>query len=454
MRKKREKQLPLISPSPAHPKARELETISKILDQNPIIYQMSLQDLSKSVSDTGSGANGMTAEQVIRAAIIKQMEGYSYQELAFHIIDSSCYRNFCKIGIAQKGFKKSALCNNIKAISPQTWEAINRVLVKYATDAGIEKGRKVRIDSTVVSSDIHEPSDSSLLWDSVRVLARILTRVKKELPGLRFPLQDHRRRAKRRMLGIMNAKNKRIRKQKYDDLLKVTRRTIGYAQAALPELRGYIGSSLQQMLTVQGSSQELEHYIGLALRVVDQTERRIINGEAVPAAEKICSIFEPHTDIIKKDRRDTFYGHKVCLAGGSSNLILDCLILEGNPADATLTDKMFARQKDIYGRYPIKAALDGGFASQENLASSKTNGIKDVCFAKGRGLKEEDMCHSSWVYKALRKFRAGIESGISWLKRCFGLGRCLWKGFASFKSYVWSAIVSANLLTMAKKQLA
>jgi IS5 family transposase len=454
MRKKREKQLPLLNPTPAHPKAGELETISKILDQNPTICEMSLQDLTSKVNKKENGANGMTAEQVLRAAIIKQMEGYSYEEPAFHLLDSHCYRNFCKIGITQKGFKKSALCNNIKAISPQTWEKINKTLVGYARDEGIEKGKKVRIDSTVVSSHIHEPTDSGLLWDSVRVIARILAGAKGELPDLRFPCQDHTRRAKRRMLGIMNAGNEKNRKQKYGDLLKITRRTIGYAQAAIPELQGYIGGNLQQMFTARGCRQELEHYVGLALQVVEQTERRVLKRETVSASEKIVSIFEPHADIIKKDRRDTFYGHKVCLAGGSSNLILDCLILEGNPADSTLCDEMFDRQKDIYARYPAKAALDGGFASKDNLKSSKAKGIKDVCFAKGRSLKEEDMCRNRWVYKVLRKFRAGIESGISWLKRCFGLGRCLWKGFSSFKSYVWSAIVSANLLTIARKQLA
>lgn len=454
MHKKHEKQLPLMEPSPVHPKAKELEAISRILDKNPAVYEMSLQDLTKKVNNKDSGANGMTAEQVVRAAIIKQMEGYSYQELAFHLVDSRTYRKFCKIGIAQKVFKKSALCQNIKAISPETWEAINKVLVKYAENTGIEKGRKVRIDCTVVSSDIHEPTDSSLLWDSVRVLARILTRAKGELPGLRFPYQDHTRRAKRRMLGIMNAKDEKTRKKKYTDLLKVSNRTIRYAQAAITELKGYIGGNIQQMVVAQGCGQELEHYVGLALQVVEQTERRVVKRETVPASEKIFSIFEPHTDIIVKDRRDTFYGHKVCLTGGASNLILDCLVMEGNPADSTLSDEMFDRQKDIYGHYPVKAALDGGFASKPNLESSKAKGIKDVCFAKGRGLKEEDMCRSGWVYKVLRKFRAGIESGISWLKRVFGLGRCLWKGFSSFKSYVWSAIVSANLLTIARKQLA
>ena len=144
---------------------------------------------------------------------------------------------------------------------------------------------------------------------------------------------------------------------------------------------------------------------------------------------------------------------KICLTGGASNLILDCVILDGNPKDSVLTMEMINRQKDIYGKYPLKVALDGGFASKDNLKAAKSKQIKDVCFSKGRGLEVEDMCRSPWVYKRLRVFRAGIESGISWVKRCFGLSRCTWKGLRSFKSYVWSSIVTANLLTLARLKL-
>ncbi len=112
---------------------------------------------------------------------------------------------------------------------------------------------------------------------------------------------------------------------------------------------------------------------------------------------------------------------------------------------------MLERHKEIYGHYPLKVALDGGFASKTNLDTAKGKGIKDVCFAKKRGLEEEKMCRSPWVYKRLRRFRAGIESGISWLKRCFGFARCMWKSLPSFHSYVWASIVSANLLTLARK---
>jgi IS5 family transposase len=127
MRKNYQKQMPLTITSIDHPHAEELEGISQILDDNPIIYEWVLQDLTRDVRRTDAGAEGMSAEQVLRAAIIKQMEGYSYEDLAFHLLDSVCYRRFCRIGISDKGFQKSALCNNIKAITPETWEAINRV---------------------------------------------------------------------------------------------------------------------------------------------------------------------------------------------------------------------------------------------------------------------------------------------------------------------------------------
>jgi IS5 family transposase len=450
MRKKSKKQMPLMPAATDHPQAIELENISRILDANPNICDLAMQDLSD-VSNKArrSGARGMTAEQVVRAAIINQMFGFTYKELAFHIIDSNSIRRFMRIGIADKGFKKSVLNKNVKALSPQTWEAINAQVVQYADDEKIEKGRQVRIDCTVVESNIHEPTDSSLLWDSVRVLTRLLYRAKEDF-GLRVLFQDHTTRAKRRLLGIMNSRRKKDRKSKYADLIKVTIKSIGYAQSAIEAIDS-VASVSHGLVALR---LDLTQYSQLAVRVVDQTQRRVLLGENVPVSDKVVSLFETHTDIIVKDRRDTFFGHKVCLTGGASNLIVDCLIVDGNPADSSLTAEMLDRQKELYGRYPLKVALDGGFASKDNLNKAKEKQIKDVCFAKRRGLQVEDMCRSQWVYDRLRRFRAGIESGISWVKRCFGMTRCTWKGLRSFKSYVWASIVSANLLTLARKQLA
>jgi len=441
-----------MSASVEHPRAVELEYISQILDDNNNIYDMVLQDLTRGVKNRNTGAEGMTAEQIVRAAIIKQTEDFSYDDLAFHIVDSRCYRRFCRIGITDKGFQKSALNSNIKAISPETWEAINRILVTYAKDKKIEKGREVRMDCTVVSSNIHDPTDSSLLFDSVRVLTRMLGQINERFDDLNIPFSDHTKRAKRRMIGIMNTNSKKVRKKRYEDLLKVTHKTVNYAEKAVVLLEEFPFQNSALIDTALQIAEDLKQVIELTYRVIDQSTRRIIHSESVPAHEKIVSIFEPHTDIIVKDRRETFYGHKVCLSGGSSNLITDCLILDGNPADTTLPDIMLDRQREIYDRYPLKVALDGGFASKDNLESAKGKGIKDVCFAKKRGIEVEDMCRSDYVYKRLRRFRAGVESGISWLKRCFGFAIVTWKTLRSFKSYVWASIVSANLLTLARSE--
>lgn len=453
MRKKNQIQMPLMPSGLEHPRARELDQVSEILDAIPIITDMVLQDLTHGVLNRNCGAEGMTAEQVLRSAIIKQTEGFSYEDLAFHLIDSHTYRRFCRIGFTQKGFKKSALCKNIKAISPETWEMINKLLAAYGEDKKIEKGKEARIDCTVVCSNIHEPSDSSLLWDCVRVLTRILTKMKEEL-GITILFTDHRRRAKKRALEILNAKSKKARVNPYKDLLKVTEKAVSYSRSAASILASCEFHDVKDMALAMAMTKDLEELIPLAERVIDQTKRRVIQDEKVPATEKVVSIFEPHTDIIIKDRRDTYYGHKVCLTGGPSNFISDCLIVEGNPADSTLTCEMLDRHEQIYGRYPLNAALDGGFASKANLQAAKSRNIKNVCFAKKRGLKEEDMCQSHWVYKRLRRFRAGIESGISWLKRSFGFSRSTWKSFESFKSYAWSCIVSANLFTLARHEMA
>ncbi|MBU3947678.1 MAG: ISNCY family transposase [Proteobacteria bacterium] len=449
MRKKIQKQLPLMEPTSGYTQEIELDIISSIIDNTPNICDYVLQDINKGKAiKKNTGAEGMSADQVLRSAIVMRLFGYTYKDLAFHIYDSRSLRKFCQIGFAGKGFKKSALNTNIKSLSEQTWESISRDLINHAKETKIENGRTVRIDCTVVESNIHQPLDSAQLWDCIRVLTRLLEKAG-DISKTRITFSDHQRVAKRRMVAIRYAKNNKQREPLYKDLLKYTRKTIGYAKRTEDVLRQSSSDIASFML-----ADEINHYADLSEQVYDQTYRRVIQGESVPAQQKVVSIFEEHTDIIIKDNRDTYYGHKICLTGGASNLILDCRVLEGNPADTELVEQMLDRQEQIYGRYPLKAALDGGFASKENLLKAKERNIKDVCFAKKRGLEETDMCRSEYVYKKLRRFRAGIESGISWLKRSFGLTRCTWKGFESFKCYVLSSVVAANLLTIARKHIA
>jgi IS5 family transposase len=190
------------------------------------------------------------------------------------------------------------------------------------------------------------------------------------------------------------------------------------------------------------------------MRVVDQTVRRVLKGEKLPASEKVVSFFEEHSDIIVKGRRDTQYGHKVFLTGGASNLILDCLIERGNPADSDRYQDLLERHKEQFGRAPRQVSADGGFAPRKSLAFAQNGEVKDAVFAKKQGLTVIEMAKSAWVDKMLRNFRAGIQAGISTLTGVFGLDRCTWSGWGGFKQYVWSSIVSYNLLVMARIRLA
>jgi IS5 family transposase len=341
---------------------------------------------------------------------------------------------------------RATLAGNIKRIKAETLETINRLLVVDACNRHLEKAATVRIDCTVVESNIHPPSDSSLLWDSVRVLTRLMRNAQEELGPVGFHFSDRQRRAKRRDREISSTGSAKVRRKAYRDLVKVTEEVRDKAQQAVALLQTNAAGSLIGI----AMSQELSRFITLAGRVLDQTRRRIFDGESVPACEKVVSIFEEHTDIIRKDRRETYFGHKVCLSTGASSMVLDCQILDGNPADSTLTVTAITRHQEIFGKPPRQAAFDGAFASKANLKELKELGVRDAVFSKKRGLEISEMAKSTWVYRRLRKFRAGVEGCISFLKRSFGLDRCTWRSLRSFKSYVWGSIVSCNLLLMAR----
>lgn len=438
--------------------AKELEAISRVLDDNPKIAELVWQDLqaANGSKQTSRGVGGLSGDQVMRILVIKQMNGFSYRQLAFHLADSRSYQTFCRLGITDKVPTKSALNANLKALQPATLEAINRLLVGIAEQAGVETGQTVRTDCTVVESNVHEPSDSELLWDCVRVLTRSLKQARDVLGAARVPFSDRTRRAKRRRKEIAYAKNAQQRQRPYRDLLRITAEVHAHGLAALELLqRKEVLDSLGlfEHLVAKAAADALERFLPLAQQVMDQTRRRVLEGQSVAAEEKIVSIFEEHTNIIRKDNRETLYGHKICLTGGASSMILDCKVLEGNPADSTLAKTMVERQVEIFSRPPQQIVFDGGFASKMNLSEIKASGVEDVAFSKGRGLEIGDMVKNSWVYKRLRDFRAGIEGNISFLKRVFGLDRCTWKAWPSFQSYVWGSIVSFNLLVLARHLL-
>ncbi len=443
MRAPRACQLPLTFNLGDHEHLAELREIGEVFDANPEISGLAHAVLTRG-RRADRGRQALSAEQVVRAAVLYKMHNWSYRELEFELQFNEAYRSFCRLRWDQQP-KKSTLNRDIKSITAGCWEAINQVLIRRAVELGIEDGKTVAVDCTVTETDIHHPTDSSLLRDCVCKLTELMN---KSSAIVRTGYRDHRKVAKRRALAIGNAKRMKQRVPLYRDLFKFTRKTVGYARRVVASLR------MRKHPLASEQADTLDHFVALAEKVIEQAERRVLHGESVPADDKIVSIFEEHTDVIRKGGRETLYGHKLCLSSGRSNLITDCLVLEGNPRDSTLAVQMMERHASIFEAPAEEAAFDGGFATRANLDDLKELGIREVMFHKKVGLSIEEMVSTSWIYKKLRNFRAGIEGVISFLKRVFGAGRCRWKGLPSFKASIWSSVVAANLLVLARHALA
>src|SRR5690242_667773 len=442
MRQERTIQATIFEVFAQHEIGCELKAMSQWLDGQGQLTSLVAGDLRRQgVRETGR--RGLSAETVLRCALLKQQRQLSYEELAFHLEDSASFRAFARLPLAWSP-KKSVLHQTISAIRAESWEAVNRALLASAKQNKLESGATVRIDSTVTAALMHEPSDSALLWDAVRVMTRLL-RQAAALPGAPvLQWRDRRRLAKKRARAIEYSRGKTNRRRLYRELIAATRATQAALQQAGERLVNLDGIAAERWRA------QLGHYLPLIERIIEQSQRRVLDGQVVPASDKLVSLFEPHADIIIKSARDVQYGHKLNLATGRSGLILDIVVETGNPADAERFLPMLERQIAHCGMPPRQVAADGGYASRENLTAAKARGVTDVAFHKKRGLAVEDMVKSRWVYRKLRNFRAGIEAGISCLKRAYGLARCTWRGLDHFKAYVWSSVVAYNLVVFVR----
>ncbi len=425
-----------------HEIGRELKAMSQWLDEHRALLSVVSGDLHRhKVQETGR--HGLPAEAVLRCALLKQYRQLSYEELAFHLEDSASFRAFARLPLSWSP-KKSVLHKTISALSAASWETINRAVVSSARQEKLEGGAMIRIDSTVTQALMHAPTDSSLLWDAVRVMVRLLKRAS-ALPGAPAIIwRNHRRLAKKRALAIQYSRGKAQKEKLYRDLIATARATVTALQHAIQSFAACF------LIEVELWRGEVRHYLALIERVIAQTERRVFAGEAVPAGEKLVSLFETHADIIVKGGRDVHYGHKLNLTTGRSGLILDVVVEAGNPADAERFLPMLERHIARHGTPPRQTATDGSYASLDNLKQAKALGVHDVAFHKKRSLTVESMVKSRWVYRKLRNFRAGIEANISCLKRAFGLARCTWRGLPHFHAYVWSSVVAYNLALFAR----
>ena len=435
-----------------------LRRISDFLDAHPELSQWVQADLQRGLKRPHTGRRGLTGEQVLRALLLWRIKNWPYRELRSRIADGYTLRQFTRVG-AEPVPAADAFQRSFSRVNPDTIRRINDALIRAAVGLKIEDGAQLRVDTTVVESDIHYPTDSALLWDGVRTISRlVLEHLESKLVGVAGGFPDRRRRARRRMQELARmhdrrGKHERSFRRKYRDLLTVATEVTARARAVIEQARRKPARVSVDRLLVDALCQEILHYTTLTEQVIDQTRRRIFAGEAVPAEQKLYSLFEPHTDLIKrgKARKPVEFGHKVFLAESRVGLITDYRVLRGNPPDSDQVAASLDSHRQLFARVPKLYAADRGFDHPAARALCENTGVVELCIPQrgGKlGAARAAIQHSR-RFKAGQRYRAGIEGTISVLLRGRGMRRCLLQGPIRFELLVGASVLAANSLRLA-----
>ena len=419
----------------------EFGLIDTILSQRLDFVDIISSDVVGNNKNTKFGrGDAPSVEQIMRAAIYKELKGLDYRELAYHQEDSRICALFLKID-ELRPYSFQMYQKYISRISEKSLQKLVVELNKIAIKEGLEDLKRIRQDSTVVETNIHHPTNNSLVWDCIKTSQNLLEKLSDELPD--FNYLNYIKSAKKTYYKINNTKGKGKEekvKQLFKKQLITFTKTINNLTNAVKKKSG---CSIKAY-TIQFA---IESFIPMCKKVYSQTERFQIYGEKVSNDEKVFSIYETHTDIIVKGSRDIKFGHKVDFSGGKSNLILDCAILTGNVSDTKLYQPAMERIEKNYGKIPESTCTDGGYASKANSEYAQEKGVKNIVFNKIVG-SLKNIASSLNMETRLKKWRSGMEAVISNVKRGFGLFRINWKGFDHFKSKVLWSVIAYNIRVM------
>jgi IS5 family transposase len=418
--------------------------IDAILERNPGLYETMSGDILKVGKNNELGrGDGPGVEQIVRAALYKEMKGLNYQQLEYAQHDSKICPLFMKLG-GREPFAYETLHKYIGAIQPDSLKQLLVRINQIALKEGLEDGGGVREDSTVVESNIHYPTNNSLVWDCIRVSQRILKELQQidtSLPG-----GGSLKEAKRNYYEINVSRSEEKRGELFEKQLPILKRQMRRSVEVLKRLAGKKEPAQGKGLKLR---QRLEALLPQMEKVYSMAERKELRGEKVPNGDKLFSIFEEHTDIIVKGAREVQFGHKVDLAIGRKGMILVCNLVEGNPADKSLYPAVLKQLKENYQVVPRDLVTDGGYACMSNLELAKQQGVVNIVFNKVVG-SLRNVASSVRMEKRLKKWRSGIEAVISNLKRGFDLFRCEWKGRSRFEAKVLWSVLAYNFKVMTR----
>jgi len=422
--------------------------MSQLLEDNPRLVSLVHQDLAKMLSQSKCGRKSQyTSEQILRSLIVLFVERSSFRRVVVRIENSEFLRHFVGLGVKSMmdySFLDKAFC----VLSDKTWEAMNRLLAQYAKEQDKITPDKLRMDTTVYEANIHYPSDSSLLWDSFRTLARLLQQIQQELPQLALKHRFHTKKVKKLFLFVVrNAASKTKSKKRK---VKSTYRTL------IARVNWIVEVARNALGVLHGTGYEAEllaHYIPIIEKIVSQAEQRIFQGVKLAADEKVYSLFEEHTELLMRGKtgKPIEFGHKVLIAQTGEKFIHHYQVFPKRQEDKELIKPTLKAHKQLFKTGPDVLATDKGFYENMKQILKLEENITTVSICKkGRRNQAEYERESTEEFKDGQCFRAGCEGSISVLKRVFKLGRCLFKGYKNYAASVGCAVFCHNLVLLTK----
>jgi IS5 family transposase len=425
----------------------ELAAIDRVLEDEELFGRI-CRDLGQRYPRTlTAGRHSTPVEVILRMLAVRHLYHLSYAQTELQVADSLVLRQFCRVYF-QAVPDHTTLCKWAQEIQPETLQLFNDRLLALAVRAKLTRGRKLRTDGTVVESNIHYPTDSSLLADSVRVLGRTLQRTKaliQEQSGLAKEIFRNRTRSARRaarQIGRLSRQGQAKTRTTYRHLVRITRAMVQQAEqvlAALQELAPEAGARLTETLTT---------FLPRTRQVIEPTVRRVFQGEQLPPEEKIVSIFEPHTDIIRrgKPRKETEYGHKVWLGEVAGGFVSQYQVLDGNPSDQDQWEPTLERHTEQFGHPPWQASADRGVYSPDNEARAAELKVQRIILPQpGRKSEPRKRHERQRWFRRGRRYHAGVEGRISVLERKHGFQHCRNRGEKGFACWVGWAVIANNL---------
>jgi len=432
-----------------------LRRIDTLLEDEAVIETVAQAMEARWPQSRRRGRLGTPADVVLRMLILKHLFDWSYDDLEREVRANLVYRAFTRIDAGEVPDAKTIL-KIARALGPEVIEQLHRQVVDVAKRAGVTHGRRFRIDTTVVETNVHYPTDSSLLQDGVRVLTRTMQRASAALGNPRGRVRNRLRSVGRRVLVIgRQARSPETRDalvRSYRQLMATTRAVVRDAATMVRRISQRVRTtSAATVSTLTRARRQLQQMQPLVTRILEQTRARLLGGDThVP--DKVLSVFEPHTEAIRKGKiaKPTEFGKLVTIQESEHQIITAYEVHDRRPADMTLWTPALDRHIAIFHRPPDIAAADRGFASAANEEAAITRGVRRVILPRAgrKTLARRTHERQRWFRRGQR-WRVGCEGRISVIKRRHGLRRCRYRGADGTARWVGLGVIANNLMSSA-----